>query len=303
MDIQLIAKKIARRLKVKKKILLNERPGSYPYISGDTFRSICDIIIESENDFYLFLNIIKNKQRITKIFVSLSFIEKYENYFLKMVTQIDYSFKDISIIFHNGDKIPCLNFFLELSKIFKKIYCVNFMHNINNVIPVPIGLENYHLFKNGKIEDIIQFNNLIRSNVKDVSIFSCFDTSTNYLFRKPVKDLLFKSRFTNIFNSLENIRYINYLKRSLFIISPPGNGYDCHRNWEAIYYKCIPVVLNNYLPKHFIDNLPIFAVNSYDEILNKSDSELIFLYNEIIKNRSADISYFDYWINLINSNE
>lgn len=204
---------------------------------------------------------------------------------------------------HNGDKIPNEEFFLCLSKLFKKVYCVNFMFNIYNVNPIPIGLENYHLLTNGKTEEITQFNNLIRFNFKDTFIFSCFDVTTNYSLRKPLQDKLSNSRFIHIFNKLDNNKYVNYLKKSLFIISPPGNGLDCHRNWEAIYYRTIPVVLINYLPKHFIDNLPILAVNSYDEILNMSDSELNFLYNEIIENRSSDMAYFDYWKDQINFNE
>ena len=294
--------KLKRYIRSKYKLAENERPTSYPFISGDTYRSISDVIVESKKDFELFLEHIKYIN-IKIIFVSLSFIYKNENYFIDNLNKINEDLKSCVIILHNGDKIPCDDFFLKLSNIFKKVYCVNSMSKISNIIALPIGLENYHLFNNGKIEKLIQYNNSIRINQKNIILFSCFDVSTNYELRKPIQEKFIKSKFIHNYNALNNSEYVNHLKRSFFIISPPGNGLDCHRNWEAIYYKCIPVVLKNYLPKHFIDNLPILAVNSYDEILDKSDSELKYLYNEIVENRSTEIAYFDYWKKIINSCE
>lgn len=300
----LILNKFKRKIyTLKKSRLEDERPTSYPYISGDTFRSICDVIIENKKDFEIFNTLAEYDKKIKKVFVSLSFVYKNEEYLIKNLSSKDCKLKKIDLILHNGDKIPSEDFFLKLSKLFNKVYCVNSMSNINNIIAIPIGLENYHLFNNGKIEKLIQFKNYINKNKKDIILFSCFDLSTNYELRKPIHDKFIKSRFSHIYNSLNNERYVNHLKRSHFIISPPGNGLDCHRNWEAIYYNCIPVVLSNFLPQQFIDNLPIFAVNSYDELLDMSDSKLHILYNEIIKNRNPEMAYFDYWKKIIHSCE
>jgi hypothetical protein len=302
----LTLKKLKRKMNtLKKSILENERPTSYPFISGDTFRSICDVIIENKQDFEIFNNFDENNKDIKKVFISLSFIHKNEKYLIDNLSKRDYRFNNINLILHNGDKIPSEEFFLKLSKLFNKVYCVNSMSNRKNIIAIPIGLENYHFFNNGKIEELIQYNNYIniKRKKKDIILFSCFDLSTNYELRKPIQDKFIKSRFSHVYKALNKKKYINHLKRALFVISPPGNGLDCHRNWEAIYYDCIPVVLNNFLPQQFIENLPILAVNSYDEILNMSESELGILYNKMIKYRNLEMAYFDYWYKKIYSCE
>ena len=37
--------------------------------------------------------------------------------------------------------------------------------------------------------------------------------------------------------------YRQLLLRSKYVLSPPGNGPDCHRTWESIYLGAIPIVL------------------------------------------------------------
>jgi len=50
-----------------------------------------------------------------------------------------------------------------------------------------------------------------------------------------------------------------------FVISPLGNGVDCHRTWEALVLGCIPVIKRNYLSDLFND-LPVLFVDSWKDI-------------------------------------
>ena len=36
--------------------------------------------------------------------------------------------------------------------------------------------------------------------------------------------------------------YLTKVSESYFTISPNGNGIDCHKHWESIYLKTIPIV-------------------------------------------------------------
>ena len=58
--------------------------------------------------------------------------------------------------------------------------------------------------------------------------------------------------------------YIEKMSENKFVISPPGNGIDCHRTWEALYIGCVPIVIKNYIYKDW--NLPILQVNDFSEI-------------------------------------
>lgn len=54
-----------------------------------------------------------------------------------------------------------------------------------------------------------------------------------------------------------------------FVISPPGNGADCHRTWEALVLGCVPVVTQNFL-EHLYRDLPVMIVRSWREVTASS---------------------------------
>jgi hypothetical protein len=50
-----------------------------------------------------------------------------------------------------------------------------------------------------------------------------------------------------------------------FVLSPQGNGLDCHRTWEALCLGCIPIVKTSGLDPLF-EGLPVWIVSSWSEI-------------------------------------
>lgn len=52
---------------------------------------------------------------------------------------------------------------------------------------------------------------------------------------------------------------------SKFVLSPLGNGLDCHRTWEAIALGCVPIIKRTSLAPLF-EGLPVIQVNEYEDI-------------------------------------
>ena len=83
-----------------------------------------------------------------------------------------------------------------------------------------------------------------------------------------------------------------------FVISPHGNGLDCHRTWEALALGCIPIVKTSPLDSLYND-LPILIVKEWSdvtqELLNKTIEEY--------KNKQFNLEKLklNYWIEKINS--
>jgi len=50
-----------------------------------------------------------------------------------------------------------------------------------------------------------------------------------------------------------------------FVLSPHGNGLDCHRTWEALCLGCIPIVRTSPLDVLW-EGLPVWIVNSWSEV-------------------------------------
>jgi hypothetical protein len=63
--------------------------------------------------------------------------------------------------------------------------------------------------------------------------------------------------------------YFERLPNYKFVISPEGNGIDCHRHYEALIAGCIPVMERNPLIEEKYKGLPILYTTDYSEINEK----------------------------------
>ena len=83
-----------------------------------------------------------------------------------------------------------------------------------------------------------------------------------------------------------------------FVISPQGNGLDCHRTWEALCLGCIPIIKTSGLDTLFED-LPVWIVNSWSELTEEN------MKNKINEFRERTFRYerceLGYWRNRIQS--
>ncbi len=68
---------------------------------------------------------------------------------------------------------------------------------------------------------------------------------------------------------LNHSAYLRRLRDVKFVISPPGNGIDCHRTWEALIMGCIPIVINTTISTLY-QNQPIMVVNSWKEVTDSN---------------------------------
>jgi len=51
-----------------------------------------------------------------------------------------------------------------------------------------------------------------------------------------------------------------------FVVSPEGNGIDCHRHYEALMAGCIPIVEDSEMIRKKYGNCPILYTKDYSEI-------------------------------------
>jgi len=57
--------------------------------------------------------------------------------------------------------------------------------------------------------------------------------------------------------------------RYAFVISPHGNGLDCHRTWESLALGCIVIVKRSSLDPLY-EGLPVVIVEDWDEITTEN---------------------------------
>lgn len=81
-----------------------------------------------------------------------------------------------------------------------------------------------------------------------------------------------------------------------FVVSPPGEGIDCHRTWEAMCLGCIPILISTPLDDLF-EGLPVLIVKSWTDIT----AELLHKTIEDYKTRTFKLEKLElkYWVNEI----
>lgn len=80
-------------------------------------------------------------------------------------------------------------------------------------------------------------------------------------------------------NSCIGVRFFDEIGEHKFVASPEGNGIDCHRHWESLYFKSIPIVEYNEPMERKLIGLPVLYTTDYSEITR---DYLIKKYEEMI---------------------
>jgi large-conductance mechanosensitive channel len=82
------------------------------------------------------------------------------------------------------------------------------------------------------------------------------------------------------------------------VISPFGNGMDCHRTWEALVLGCITIVSSSGMNELFKD-LPALIVNNWSDVTQDLLDNTIEEFNK--KTFNYEKLQLNYWKNKINS--
>jgi hypothetical protein len=170
-------------------------------------------------------------------------------------------------------------------------------------VPYPIGFNFNYIYNHHKNIQIGKHNKTVL-----LSILNTDQKRRKKGFNR--KQCIINLQKNNIKNKiLDHHTYYKNLKQYKFIVSPEGNGIDCHRHYEALLSGSIPIVEKN---RHIISKYkccPILYTNDYSEItedyLNKVyeymidkvfDFSPIFLsfYNENLQKQIKDNS--NYWM-------
>jgi len=177
------------------------------------------------------------------------------------------------------------------------------------ITPIPLGID-YHtlhrknfwgekkthfIFQDLYLNFIsrIRFNDFHKRKVKllcDIHINKGnFNKDRQIAYKKSLN--VKGSFFVN--KPLSRNKYWRLMRKSQYIISPRGRGFDCHRTWEALALGVIPIIKSSVNDALFKE-LPVLIINSYEEINNK-----LLIENNAIKYTSLRKITLAYWIDLI----
>lgn len=269
--------------------VVGNRVPSYPYISGDGFRSMADHVYD-ETDYGL------NSSDVQ--FGDIVFVksDKLGDFFNTIHIHIRCQY---ILIAHNSDAAVPGEFvsYLDDSKILKWFgQNPTIMHH-SKFVPIPIGVANRYVGDHGNIDNYNNFA-LGAKSKKSCLLGYNFEPGSNRTERGPVHEMFFNKSYVKNLLGWPHRQYLKRMSEAQFILSPRGNGLDCHRTWEAFIVGAIPVMKSSMLDE-LLEGLPVFIVNDWSEV----DQQLLEqLYPSLERKFNLEhlkkVTY-DYWKSLL----
>lgn len=201
-------------------------------------------------------------------------------HFIQLLPQIDTDFvlvsgdSDATIPDDLGTVRGALEQLLS-NKYLKHWFCQNMTLTHDKITRLPIGLDYHTLEKHalwGSITSAKKQEEMLISVRNTMRPFwerkiMCY---ANYHFamtpdRKDAEQSIAKSI---VYYEPTKIERFDTWKKQIqfaFVISPHGEGLDCHRTWEALCLGCIPIVKTSKIDKLY-DELPVLIVNEWKDV-------------------------------------
>lgn len=291
-----------RSLCYKLNLKLNRRPSSAPFLSGDTFRKLSDIVADSDVSFENLKKTAENLAPASVIFVQSNYLSKFQSEILPLIKT------DFVLISHNSDTNIDGKFVqIADSPFLLKWFAQNCTDEIltvsSKIVPLPIGLENQRFHNAGNIKSFkkLQKKNS-KTNCKQPKVLFALNFSTNPDARFECYRAFWKKPITKELNTFISTQgYRKIASKCMFIASPVGNGLDCHRTWEAMYLGAVPVLKLNKMNESFANlGLPLICVKDWNEFSSKTEEELKEIYKATISSANNSALWLDFWQNQIN---
>ena len=236
------------------------RPSSRPFVSGDSFRGLATHVFEPGSRLDP-----RSVRRSEVVFVQSSEIDRFMDSVLPGFGE------PFVLITHNGDRNPGRELMrLAEDRAVLHWFAQNLVFRHPKVSAVPIGLENRVHHTNGILGD---FRRAGSHPSRVDRILYGFTVENNPQERVPAYTALRSCPVADGTQRLNARKYRRLLQRYWFVASPPGNGVDCHRTWEAFYLGIIPVLKKGPLWDMF-PGLPALFVEDWEEVRGWSEGFL-----------------------------
>ncbi len=282
-------KRFISRLRSRINLTLGIRPSSEPFISGDSFRKIANLVWEKSSSHFE----IENVKSGSIIFCESDLVLELQAQILNRLNV------PITLLLGNSDQNHDNSYsFLKNNSNVVKIFAQNMITEIDSFTPLPIGLENVWHANHG---DISAYSKLMKLKCeRKPRIMWAFAIHTNATVRSEAALELSGVSVADNFGSISSQEHRQLLVSYSFVASPPGNGLDTHRTWEAMYLGCVPIVLRSYMTDYYENlGLPIWIVNSYSELSSLDEHYLAKKYEEFKFRFVNKALQFDYWEKII----
>ena len=170
------------------------------------------------------------------------------------------------IIFTNLEDTPTDEYIFDA--IPENVLCISAVNAIahgGKVIPAPYGVQRRMNPQDNRIGSIELHMDHPPSDPTGLLYVSHNENSNSE--RRGIKDLFDGKEWAEVNqNRAPYSVFLHNLTNSKFMICPKGNGIDCHRNWEVLYMRRVPIMTRHPYLEVLFKNYPVLFVDKYSDI-------------------------------------
>ena len=185
----------------------------------------------------------------------------------------------------------------------KNVLCVSAVNAIEHggkVIPAPYGVQRRMSLSDNRMN---QLESAMKCNI-DPSLFKLLYVNHNdssHSDRVGLKDMFRDEEWANV--DEQRVDYYNFLlnlANHKFILCPRGNAIDCHRNWEVLYMRRVPVMKRDPYLEELLKDYPVLFVDKYSDITKDLLLENEHLFQQAQKMDLKGLTLHGFFDNIIN---
>ena len=181
------------------------------------------------------------------------------------------------IIFTNLEDTPIDDFIID--RIPENVACISAVNAItynDKVIPAPYGVQRRMTPDDDRIEQLTEWMEFDNKDNPDNLLYVSHNESSNAR-RLGIKNLFYDKDWAEVNEQRVSYNtFLSNLSNSKFMICPIGNAIDCHRNWEVLYMRRVPVMVRDPYLEKLYEDYPVLFVDNYKdvtkELLIKNDN-------------------------------
>jgi len=189
-------------------------------------------------------------------------------------------------------------------------YAQNMVNPLPKCIQMPIGLDYHTVWENPKHKWLIPGESSSPKDQEAVlrgiktddprlpKIYVNFGALDKYGDRRTAMSIIPEKLMTLHLKPVPRTLVWKFIAKHAFVLSPFGNGLDCHRTWEALALGAIPIIRGRHFAALF-KGLPVLIVDAWADV----KESLLLATLESFKTRSWNLEKLSlsYWVDSIAS--
>ena len=243
-----------------------------PFISGGVFQSLCDYSID---DRYTVIPYDDELKKGDRVFMKVNDIPT----FLQSPPSVP-----VTVVISNSDETFDDTLMMKLKPYVTAVYAINC--SAKGAKQIPIGFRDDQYTPHKDLVDIL--NDINISGEKDILCLLNFLIATNPTERQRVNDIFSTKDWAQIDHEYKNtaavksldfknqdtiqkrVDWYKTLKRTKFVICPPGVGVDTHRVYETLFFGGIPVIKTSFLDPMYEKLGGCWIVNDWADVTQEA---------------------------------